>query len=514
MKKAIIYVRVSTDEQKEKGYSLQHQEERLRQYCQINKIDIVGFYQDDHSAKTFERPAFKQLLAFLKRSGKSIDVLLFLKWDRFSRNAADAYGMISRLHKLGVDPQAIEQPLDLNVPENKIMLAFYLAAPEVENERRALNVLAGMRRSSKEGRYCTVAPKGYRNIRTENGKPLIVPDQNAHLVRWVFEEVAKGIHAVQDVWRMATAKGLKVARSNIWYVLRNHLYYGKILIPAYKDEPAALVKGLHEPLISEELFYQVQDVLDGKKRKVPSKNTAREELPLRGFLKCPKCGANLTGSSSRGNGGLYFYYHCNIRCKQRVPAVHANDKFVELLSSISANTPSILLFEAILKDLSKQTSHDRSRVNKELASQIEKNNQRLKNAQQLMLDGEITPADYRDIKSQIEPETQRLACRQSSLLHDTDNLRELIEPCVRLLKHLPDYYSNASLPTKQALIGSIYPEKLIFENNQYRTTRVNQAVSLICRLPTDPTENKNGQNHNLKALSEEVTPSGFKPETF
>ena len=71
--------------------------------------------------------------------------------------------MISTLTKLGVEPQAIEQPLDLNIPENKIMLAFYLSAPEVENDRRSLNTIAGMRRAKKEGRWVSTAPRGYEN---------------------------------------------------------------------------------------------------------------------------------------------------------------------------------------------------------------------------------------------------------------------------------------------------------------------------------------------------------------
>lgn len=66
--------------------------------------------------------------------------------------------MNNQLNKLG-----IEQPLDLNVPENKIMLAFHLAAPEVENDRRSLNTIAGMRQAMKEGRHVTLAPRGYRN---------------------------------------------------------------------------------------------------------------------------------------------------------------------------------------------------------------------------------------------------------------------------------------------------------------------------------------------------------------
>src|ERR1035437_2823834 len=166
MKKAIIYVRVSTEEQSEKGYSLAHQEERLRNYCKLQNIEVAGFYKEDHSAKSFERPAFNDLLSYLKKNRRAVDLLLFLKWDRFSRNAGDAYGMINILNKLGVEPQAMEQPLDLSIPENKIMLAFYLAEPEVENDRRSLNVIAGTRRAMKDGRHCTWAPLGFKNIRT------------------------------------------------------------------------------------------------------------------------------------------------------------------------------------------------------------------------------------------------------------------------------------------------------------------------------------------------------------
>jgi DNA invertase Pin-like site-specific DNA recombinase len=76
-KKAILYVRVSTDEQAEKGHSLAHQEDKLRSYCQFHDIEIVGFYKEDHSAKSFERPEFKKILAFLKANRKAADTLLF-----------------------------------------------------------------------------------------------------------------------------------------------------------------------------------------------------------------------------------------------------------------------------------------------------------------------------------------------------------------------------------------------------------------------------------------------------
>src|SRR5882757_1293741 len=191
MKIADLYVRVSTDEQAEKGYSQRSQEELLRRYCDINGISIRHVIYEDHSAKSFNRPEWKKYLIELRRHKGKTDHVLFLKWDRFSRNAGDAYQMINTLRKLGVEPQAIEQPLDLSVPENKMMLAFYLAVPEVENDRRALNVMDGMHRARKEGRCMGAAVFGYANKVRENGTKYIAPKEpEATVMRWAFNELA------------------------------------------------------------------------------------------------------------------------------------------------------------------------------------------------------------------------------------------------------------------------------------------------------------------------------------
>jgi site-specific DNA recombinase len=514
MKNAIIYVRVSTDEQADKGYSLQHQEDRLRQYCQLQNINVVAFFKEDHSAKTFERPAFNQLLSFIKKNKGKANLLLFLKWDRFSRNAGDAYGMINSLNKLGVEPQAMEQPLDLNIPENKIMLAFYLAAPEVENDRRALNTIAGMRRALKDGRFCTTAPKGYRNSRDENNKPLITPSAEAPLIQWTFKEVAKGEQSVADIWRTVSQKGLKVAKSNIWTILRNPLYCGKIFIPAYKDEAATMVVGLHEPLVSEKLFNEVQDVLTGKKRKIVSQITVKPELPLRGFLRCSKCGGHITGSASKGNGGLYFYYHCLSPCRERYTAEKANEQFINELTKISANEQSINLFATILKDYCKQMGKQKNTNDKQLNEQIEKHKLRISNAQQLMLDGELSATDYKEIKCRYEPEIAKLHLQLTQIKLQDNNLSNYLNNALTLLRNLPQYYVSASLPLKQKIVGSIYPEKLIFENNAYRTTKVNEAIELICRTTKGYSQKEKGLLKNKLEKSCSVTALGFKPKTF
>jgi site-specific DNA recombinase len=100
MKIADLYVRVSTDDQKD-GYSLGDQEERLRQYCARNSITVRQVISEDHSAKTFKRPAWTKLLGQLRKSRGQTELVLFTKWDRFSRNTGDAYNMISVLERLG-----------------------------------------------------------------------------------------------------------------------------------------------------------------------------------------------------------------------------------------------------------------------------------------------------------------------------------------------------------------------------------------------------------------------------
>ncbi|HSH66542.1 MAG TPA: recombinase family protein, partial [Bacteroidia bacterium] len=147
-RRAIIYTRVSTDEQNN-GYSPSDQKDKLLKYCEHNSVEIAGFYHDDESGKSFDRPEWIKIMQFIKKNRGYIDNIYFIKWDRFSRNVAEAYITIRDLKKLGVEAQAIEQPLDFEIPESKIMLAVYLAAPEVDNDRRALNIFHGIRRGKK-----------------------------------------------------------------------------------------------------------------------------------------------------------------------------------------------------------------------------------------------------------------------------------------------------------------------------------------------------------------------------
>lgn len=178
------------------------------------------------------------------------------------------------------------------------------------------------------------APVGYSNKTDQNGRKFITPKEpDASLIKWAFQELANGTLAADHIRREVNKKGLKCSRSNFWTAVRNPIFCGKIFIPKFKEDESRIVQGQHEALISEALFYEVQDVLDGKKRKERpnTKIVSLDNLPLRGFLTCPICDRMLTGSASKGRSSLYYYYHFISPCGCRYKANHVNDRFVEEL---------------------------------------------------------------------------------------------------------------------------------------------------------------------------------------
>jgi site-specific DNA recombinase len=505
MKKADLYVRVSTDEQADKGYSIRSQEEVLRKYCSIQNIAIGKVIYEDFSAKTFNRPAWVEMLnKYKKEKGKSADLLLFTKWDRFNV-----------LRKMAIDPQAVEQPLDLSIPENKMMLAFYLAAPEVENDRRALNTFYGMRRARKEGRYLTTGPYGYVNRTNEAGRKMIVPTEpQASLVRWAFEEIAKGQFCIDDIRQELNRRGFMCSKSNFYTLVRNPVYCGKIVVPEYRDEVMQLVQGQHEPIISEELFYNVQEVLEGKKRIQLVKMTTGDNLPLRGFLICPKCGKQLTGSGSKGRHSYYYYYHCVSTCGIRYKAENANDQFVTELQRYVPKPGVAELYRMVVKDIFSQLSGSHSNGRKELLAQIQTENDRLNKARKLLLDDAIDTADYKTIKSGCEKNLIILEAKLTGFGKPTYDLDECIDKALFTFSRLNITYLEADTTVKRKIIGSIYPEKLCFDGNAYRTARLNEAASLIYLINNKLRAKKNRTKLDFSSLSDQVAGAGLEPTTF
>lgn len=426
MKTAYLYVRVSTDEQKRKGYSLPEQEDRLLKYCESNSIQVKGIYREDFSAKNFNRPEWKNLVWTIKKDrSKEENNILFIKWDRFSRNIEYAYEMIGMLRKYKTTAMAIDQPIDFSVPESAVMLAIYLSVPEAENTRRALNTASGMRRARQMGRCPNKAPIGYVNITATDGKKFIAQKQpEARIIAWVFYQIKKNIYRITDVWKMATDKGLSCSLSNFSKLLRNPVYCGQIPMRLSSGE-YEMVTGIHEPLVSISAFYEVQDIINTKRKVSSRAEDIKHALFLRGFLKCPSCSRRFTGSFSRGSKNSYPYYHCRGKCRARVSANKVNHNYQQKLQKLMLSEKAIELFSHILDDSNLHTNRAQYLdERRRLLSQLAQQQLSLSKARRLFVEDILKIDDYSEFKREYLASS---ACLKKELGDNMAKLKNIDE---------------------------------------------------------------------------------------
>jgi len=464
MKTAYLYVRVSTDEQKRKGYSLPEQEERLLKYCRYNNIEVKGIYHEDFSAKNFNRPEWKKLFLTVKSKPKEDKNILFIKWDRFSRNVEYAYEIIGMLRKYRTTAMAIDQLIDFSVPESTVMLAVYLSVPEAENSRRAMNTANGIRRAKQMGRYPSKAPLGFINLTTVDGKKIITPKQpEASIIRWVFLQLAKNIYRIEEVRKVADRKGLKCSRSYFFRLIRNPAYCG--LIPI-KSETAEhyLVKGIHEPLISEALFYEVQKIINTKRKITSKRDDLKATFYLRGILVCPLCNRKLGGSFSRGSTKRYPYYHCQKRCKTRINALFLNECYERKLRQLVPSNGAMDLFKSILEDWNTGTQkalylQHRNLIVRKLIEQ----ESTLSQARKLFVADVLKSDDYSAVKRECQVNSKCLKRELNDInvkLESIDKQSLLgSRSFVNILKRFP----SLDTADKKHLVNLILPLKVDFQ---------------------------------------------------
>jgi site-specific DNA recombinase len=483
MKSAYLYVRVSTDEQRRRGYSLIEQEERLLEYCATNNIQVSGVFREDHSAKDFNRPEWKKLIKTIKKNkNRPPGDVLFLKWDRFSRNIQYAYQMIEILKDLNIQAMAIDQPIDFEVPEAIVILAIYLSIPQAENSRRGKNTSDGLRRAKKMGRYAGKAPIGYQNAATPDGKRFILPKQpEAAHVKWSFEQFATGNYTINQVAKMASLNGLR-HKENVRRLLRKPIYCGFVTIAASKDEDIQLIKGIHEPLISEELFETVQTLLICRRRQRGIKQSMKPLFPLRGFLTCPNCSRRLTGSISKGRSAKYRYYHCySPKCKARFRAEEL-EKDYEMHLKIIQVVPGVLeLFKLILEDeniftVRKSLLKERETLFKEFT----KDERFMLRVRKLLVDEKI---DYEDFSSLKKEQKEKSYFLNERLIEINQKIsKNEIDTEQEWLCFNPDIlfsYKNQDIVSQRQMISLLQPTSINPINGHLNSLRINAGLSKI-----------------------------------
>ena len=477
----ILYSRVSTDEQAD-GCSLEMQERYLNAYCQNHNYTIVGVYHEDYSAKDYDlrRPELKAIYTYCRKHKNEVDKILFLRWDRFTRNLEFALTYKRKFYdELGIEINAIESPIDFKGTEWSMMLGMYCGAAHTEDEKISRRTKDGIHGTLLKGKCSNKAPRGYINKRSETGEAYVEIDEpQAKLIQMVFTEIAKGVEHANCIRRRLCPS---IPSGTFFKMLRNVFYTGKIRVPAYKDDPEQIVKGQHQAIIDEETFYKVQDILDGKRKGEPKLSKAIDpDLFLRRFIVCPTCGHSITGGTSRGKGGKYTYYNCCHDGKHlRKRADYVNESFAQWMDGLKPNQEVLDLYQEILQDLRGEHQQDRKKEAEAVRKEISEIEKKRDNADDQLCSGNIDPKTHARIIGRYERMINELQQRIEILLTGTNELRQKIDYSVNIINNLGKFMREAPVKVKCKLLSSMFPQKIEFDGEKYRTQSYNQVLDLI-----------------------------------
>ena len=145
--------------------------------------------------------------------------------------------------------------------------------------------------------------------------------------------------------------------------------------------------------------------------------------------------------------------------------------------------------------------------------ELEQVNTRLVKARNRIIENGLDAADYKAVKEECEKKITQFEARLFAPNNSDTNIEGLLGKALENLCHLEQLWEEATAERKRRIIGSIFPEKLIFDGKTFQTARLNEGARLIYTLNEGCSENEKGQKTENSALSCSVTRIGFKPMT-
>lgn len=360
------YIRVSTEEQAEEGFSLPTQRQRITDFCRSQwgaQAEITWYEDEGFSAKNTDRPGLRAL----RRELRAGDVAVVLRIDRLTRSVLDLYTLLKEWDDQSVFFRSVTEPYDTQKPEGRFMIGLLALLAEWERLRISERVREVMANTVKEQRrHLSKAPFAYRLA----GGTLEVEPREAALVREVFALYLSG-HGTRTIARKLNGQGWRTRQGALWtdfaisYILRNPVYAGKVAWQRISKggkrgnrrsgtEEAIVVQGSHPPLIAQETWAAAQATLACRHRTPPRAVTARHLLT--GVARCGLCGSPVHGVVQRryaGGRALFgrerLYYRCSQRDRGgcRLPYLPGPDLERRLVDALDSLAPAETLSQVV-----------------------------------------------------------------------------------------------------------------------------------------------------------------------
>lgn len=421
MEKAVVYTRVSSKEQEDTGYSLDAQEKLLKSYAEKQNLSVVRHFRISESASgQKQRVVFTEMMKYMTK--EKINVLICEKVDRLTRNFKDAIVIDDWLEENEArQVHLVRDSLTLRKDsrsQEKLNWGVRLLFAKNYTDNLSEEVKKGQAAKLAAGHLPTKPPLGYRTVGEQGKKVHVVDEETAPLVRKMFEMYATGNYSVIELTRRLNEMGLrnrngnKVSKSRVHDFLTNPFYYGEIM---WKGEMYA---GVHEPLVSFELFNEVQTKLN---RKIISPYYRKHPMRYRGKIKCHECGRTVSWERQKGK----LYGACK-NCKQQLGEtgkyITEEELDVLVVNKILEVAPKNKKVVDVLNRALKEDATSEIEVyeakKKKLNDTLARGDQRLDIAYTDRLDGRIAAERYDSLKREWDIERKSLLAELQKLSDD------------------------------------------------------------------------------------------------
>lgn len=373
--KAAIYIRVSTADQAESGYSLQAQEALCRNYCAEHDYSVVGVYADEGKSASKALDKRTELLRLISDAEKGkVSVILFKDITRWTRNAAAYYKVQERLDKCGCAWIAVEQPyLETVTPTGRFQVQIMLGTAQLEAEQTGQRIKFIQDAEVKRGHYPFPphnAPTGYTTKKREDGNYLIIDEQAAPVIRTIFETFRLSNNLQRCVEAVREQYGIEYSHTTINRILRNPIYKG-----VFRG-----IQGFCPPIVEPSVF----DALQRPKR-VYNGSKHKGEYIFSSLTKCAVCGRTMRANCTDDK---YHQYNCKSGCGVNITQKDLEKKVLDQIG------PAFADYKVIVKR--------QQRDNKAISSSRAKLMQKKNRLTELFVDGLIDRAEFDRRRTEIE----------------------------------------------------------------------------------------------------------------
>jgi site-specific DNA recombinase len=502
---AVLYVRVSTDEQANGAQNLSNQEQRCRAFCKQEGLPVLeAFVDPGESGRSADRPEFQKMLAFCKKHQREIRSLVVQDLSRLARNLQDQIQTMSDLMRLGI---SVRSTYESNIDETAAgMLSANIFGTFNQYHSDALSekMRGRTRQAVAAGRFPWRAPVGYINVGGKNGANITPDQERAPHIRRAFELMATGRYKKSEVLKIVTDEGLATARGKplsaqtFQAILRNPLYAGWVTLPS--DESFEPVRGLHEPIINQETFDRVQSILDGRTPSVSPKRKFNPALPLKCLMHCLACGTPLTGGFAKGRNKTYPRYWCRKKgCRSvKVSSANLEAEFIKFLSRISLNPDIVSIFPKVAAKVWADSQGDWERTSKRLTDRLEDQKRLKGELLKAKLRGEVSQADYEEANVAFSAEIAATSEQLQVSTADGATMEAFIRFAELTLLDIAGTWQQASPENRQQVQNLLFEGGLHYSKEGGILNRSN--TSLFSMLDAIKSEN------DLLA-----SPTGFEP---